>query len=470
MDRERLLELLDQPLHLFAALYEFLEPSYGLISDPIYTNLSARERFDRLSDDLLKNISKWYSCLSNHHYLEKVKHMIAKESNFDLLCLALFSALGQYIGKSREEPSGCIDPIRIGDYIISPKPPNPIYDTLKDSDQAIREEYGTGIHDMPEVFKYVHITKKVGLKIDLMKNSVIKRTSTYLKKRLENGLRIAVTSFMGHMDFQVESLIDKWPMKEKTPYCFKCIVNSEEAKSYLTEKILLPCLEKDVAILVLPELTVDDTLLSFLRRWLKGNNSERVSSGKGGILLVVAGSFHVERSADAFYNTSAVLNHAGEVLWAQDKLKRFTLDRNDVKDTPELKEILKISDAGGYEQIHETDTLCCVDMSIGRVSVCICLDYFHKKHTESLRQSSINVFLIPAMTPKNIQFKQAAWYFGNTNLASSFFANSAYIAARKRDGSVSEKGASFFYIPSRIKTYTLAKGEQSDLLIFDFKS
>ena len=467
MDKERLLELLDKPLHLFAALYEFLEPDYGEKSNPIYTNPSVRKYFDRLSDDLLKNISKWYSCLSNHHHLEKVKHMIAKESNFDLLCLALFSALGQYIVKSRKEPIGCIDPIRIGDHIISSKPPNPIYDILQDSHQAIRNDYGTSIHDLSEVFQYIYIAKEVSLKIDLMKNSVIKRTSTYLKKRLENGLRIAVTPFMGHTEFQVESLIGSWYRKEKTPYCFKCIVNSEEAKSYLKEKILLPCLEKDVAVLILPELTVDNTLLSSLRHWLSENNRELVSSGTGGILLVVAGSFHVKKSTNAIYNTSTVINHAGEILWAQDKLKRFSLDRNDVKGTPELKEVLKISDAGGYEQIHETDALCCVDMSIGRVSVCICLDYFHKKHTDSLKQSGINVFLIPAMTPKNIQFKQAAWRFGNTNLASSFFANSAYIAARKHDGSVSEKGASFFYIPSRKNPYKYATGEHSELLIFD---
>lgn len=157
------------------------------------------------------------------------------------------------------------------------------------------------------------------------------------------------------------------------------------------------------------------------------------------------------------------------MLWAQDKLKRFSLDRNDVKHNPELKEILKISDAGGYEHIHETDTFCCVDMSIGRVSVCICMDYFHGKHTESLKQSGVNVFLIPAMTAKNIQFKQTAWGFGNTNLASSFFANSAYLAARERDGSVSEKGASFFYIPSRKNAYKYATGEHSELLILSLE-
>lgn len=301
MDRERLLDLLDKPLCLFVALYEFLEPSYGLISNPIYTNPSARERFDRLSDDLLKNLLKGYSP-SNHHHIEKVKHIVAEDSDINLLCLALFRALGQYIGGCKKGSFELMKPEKIGDYIISPKPPNPIYDMLKDSDQSIRKEYGTGIHDMPEV--YVHIIKKVGLKIDLMKNSVIKRTSTYLKKRLENGLRIAVTPFMGHMEFKVESLIDNWNQNEKTPYCFKSIVNSEEAKSYLTEKILLQCLKKDVAVLMLPELTVDETLLSFLKGWLKENNRERVSSGKGGILLVVAGSFHVERSGDAFHNTS----------------------------------------------------------------------------------------------------------------------------------------------------------------------
>ena len=64
--------------------------------------------------------------------------------------------------------------------------------------------------------------------------------------------------------------------------------------SYLLER----CLDEGINILVLPELTIDGPLLVALKKWLLEYNREKVSSGKGGLIMVVAGSFHFHNKGD----------------------------------------------------------------------------------------------------------------------------------------------------------------------------
>ena len=359
-----------------------------------------------------------------------------------------------------------LTPVKIEGYVITAKPPNPIYDA---GAAPVREYYGTGFHDLTDIFKYISIIKETNLHIHLIKNDKLKKTGTYLKYRLKKGLKVAVTPFKGDITFEFDSRLKKWPGNEKTPYWFKKIENIEAAKTWLIEKVLQPCVEKEVDILVLPELTVDEKLIVFFKDWLKTNNRERVSSGNGGLLLVAAGTFHFLGQDKKRLNVATVLNHAGEVVWMQNKIKRFSLDASDIKKKPDLKELLKISSAGGCECIDETDTICCADTPVGRISVCICIDFFHREHLEAYRQSGINIFLVPAMTPRNIRFLKTAGLLAGNNLAAAFVSNSGY-AAKKENSSIHKDGASFYFLPRKGERGVFAVGEDSDLLIFDMKS
>ena len=171
-------------------------------------------------------------------------------------------------------------------------------------------------------------------------------------------------------------------------------------------------------------------------------------------------------SPDGLLNISTLLNHKGEDLLTHHKMKRFKIREDEATASPEIQRLLKISQNGGYECIRQSQTLKCIDTPLGRIAICICIDYFHKMHQAALQNSGINLFLVPAMTHTVTKF----WYnresLGDANLAATFVSNSSYIA-RKTDGGVHEKGASFYYLPARENPLRSAVGRTADLLIFE---
>jgi predicted amidohydrolase len=463
----RLIPLLTEPLQLFAELYKLLEPQFGVISNSIYANPAARKRFDRLSDFFLNSFKKISGSKSNMLFLNEIKQIVNKENDNNIVCLSLFKGVVKYLVNYKKGDLKKIKPFEINGYIITSKPQNPIYDTLP-KEVAVREHCGTGLYDFTDIFKYISVIKQTNLKINLIKDERLKKTRRYINRQVRKGFRIAVTPFMKNLVFEFDSLKDKWSKTEGTPYWFKKIGNIEEAKRYLVERVLMPCLENEVDILVLPELSIDESLLIFLKDWLKLHNRQRVSSGNPGLLLIAAGSFHFKdkKENSKRFNVAAVLNHAGDILWTQNKIKRFSFDQSDIQKQPELQTLLKTSSSGGYECIDETDTICCVDTPIGRISVCICIDFFHHEHLEAYRLSNTNVFLVPAMSPQNTRFLQNAVIFARDNLASSFVSNSGY-AAKKENAGIHKEGASFYFLPRKREAGTFAANENQDLLIFD---
>lgn len=231
-------------------------------------------------------------------------------------------------------------------------------------------------------------------------------------------------------------------------------------------KTLEAAIRENVDVLVLPELTIDKALLEFLQNWLLEKNMSIINKGANGLLMVVAGSFHREESDGKIYNVSTVFNYKGDILTTQKKIQRYSFDSADVKKNASLKTLLKTSDYGGYECIEAFDAIHCIDTPIGRIAVCICIDYFHENHTEALKQSGVTVFLVPAMSHQNNRFVHIAKTLGGTNRASSFIANSSYLA--KKDGDLVHKdGASFFYLPDTKKSYTYAGQNDIELLCYD---
>ena len=452
------------PIRLFLELYKLLEPIYGVVSNSIYTEPDVRIRFDRLSDFFLTRFREIDVNELNYKLLGEINEAFENENDGNFLCLSLFKGVTEYLPRYKRGTLKLLEPMKVGGFIVTPRPPNPIYDALPN---PAREYYGTGIHDFTDIFSYISVVEETKFKINLVRNERLKSTCRCLKRRVKGGLKIAVTPFMQDIVFDFDSLRDDWPVNDKTPYWFRRVENIVKAKKQLVEKILEPCLNKEVDILVLPELSIDSDLLFFLKEWLKLNNRERVSSGKSGLLMVVAGSFHFGGKTDGRYNTSTILDHTGNVLWTQNKLKRFSFNKKDLRKNPGLRMLLRTSEAGGYENIDETDTVYCADTPVGRISVCICLDFFHKNHIEGFRKAGINVFLVPAMTPQNIRFLEIAGTAAEDNLAASFFSNSGYAAKKEKSG-IHAEGASFYFLPRTREKGTLATGKNKQLLIFDF--
>jgi predicted amidohydrolase len=181
---------------------------------------------------------------------------------------------------------------------------------------------------------------------------------------------------------------------------------------------------------------------------------------------VVAGSFHFGDSTDELFNISTLLNHQGDVLLQHRKMKRFQITEEDINADPKIQKTLKISSRGGHEYIGESASLTCIDTPLGRIAICICIDYFHEDFQFAFQNSRANVFFVPAMSDTVTQFQTIAPLLGNTNLASTFVAN-ARCFARSNAGEIDEKAASFYYLPDREAGRTSAGSNSSELLVFD---
>ncbi|HJW87632.1 MAG TPA: nitrilase-related carbon-nitrogen hydrolase [Candidatus Brocadiaceae bacterium] len=448
IEKKQILDLLDKPLEFLVRLYEMFDDVsvFNEASNKIFTSPSEKEAFRRLTDSLHGNIVKMFLPHSDM-YQKTILHKIVDthyDDNYHTLCLSLFKAIGEYLVGYRMGALKNLKELgKFGTITVTIKPPNPIYKSL---DNPVKTSYGTGMHDITDICeKLSFIRETTGPKIRLQRNISIQKTNSRLQERIRYGFRIAVTPFTKQLDFEVKSLLDSSPPHGKTPFWFTGIKNTENSKMYLS-KILETAIRENADVLVLPELTIDKALLEFLQNWLLEKNMGIINRGANGLLMVVAGSFHREESEGKIYNVSTVFNYKGDILSIQKKIQRYSFDSNDVKKNESLKTLLKTSDYGGYECIETFDAIHCIDTPIGRIAVCICMDYFHEKHTEALKQSGITVFLVPAMSHQNTRFVDIAKIFGGTNRASSFIANSSYLA--KRDGDLVHKdGASFFISP-----------------------
>jgi predicted amidohydrolase len=187
--------------------------------------------------------------------------------------------------------------------------------------------------------------------------------------------------------------------------------------------------------------------------------------------MVVAGSFHfIDPEDNLRYNVSRVLDHNGNILWQHKKMQKYTLNELNINKKPALIELLKISCKGGKEGIYLSDKLICADTPIGRIAVCICIDFFHPEMLALLMNSGITVLFVPAMTEKNHRFISKAEIFSADCLISTFFANSAFIAEKDKTAGkkIAKTGACFFMIPCQKKSIAYLKSGKkglNDLLV-----
>jgi hypothetical protein len=463
-------KLLNTPWKLFGELYQFVKDDFIRISNEIWIKTEARNDYEKLSIRIFNCFMKIYG-QGNDQGKDQLVLIIEKytatDDDYTFLCISMLKAIAEYMGKTRLGEIKQMGSIKTGKLTVTPRPANPIYESLS---KPIRkpERIGVNIHNLADFFQEISVIEEMNPKIVLrMPDPILKRSCRYIKRRIQKGLKIGISPFLrAGMEFKTASLIDEWPDEEPTPFWFEEVKNIDVAKDRIL-CLLDQCVQQDVNILVLPELTIDPTLLEALRDWLCTNNRELVSSGQNGLVMVVAGSFHVRKDNDDICNLSTVLNHGGQVLWRQGKQQPFSVDQTDVQKTPELKRLIRISNAGGYERIKSADHICCVDTPLGRICVCICLDFIHPDNLNAFRHSGINVFLVPAMSYGNIRFQQAAWTFGGTNSASSFVAFGSFLQRGRDD--TNHENVSFHYLPDKNQNYHYAMGEHIDLLTFEVK-
>ena len=459
--------LLSHPLELFRCLYQYINKDFNRISNDFLTKLEMRKQHDELSVCFFKCFYKMYPAgtpnadAAKNELLKKVDSF----KNTDLLIFSLFIGLSRFIEKKMIGEIKARGVFKVGSLTITPKPENPIYECLA---RKIRkpEDVGVSMGEFTDLFQKITIFEELKPQIRLQKpDRDLNETNDYLRKRIPMGFKIAVSPFFTELGFETGSLLSDWPKDQRTPYWFKKVINFDSAEKTLFS-LLERCLDEGINILVLPELTIDKSLLDSLKNWLLENNREKVSSGKGGLIMVVAGSFHFHNKGD-ICNVTTVLNHRGSVLWTQDKHQVFSVTTEDIHKRPEIKGLLKISNAGGYENIKPADRFLAVDTPIGRICVCICLDFFHPDNLEAFRHSGINIFFVPAMSPSNKQFMDTSKTLGRNNLASSFIALTSFLPQKIDD--IDEKTASFRYVPTSKKTYEYAVEANRELLFFKFK-
>ncbi|MBF0275026.1 MAG: hypothetical protein HQK84_07325 [Nitrospinae bacterium] len=234
--------------------------------------------------------------------------------------------------------------------------------------------------------------------------------------------------------------------KPKKPFRYSSIQSPapEKVRKKL-ETILNEAVKRNVDILVFPELTIDHDAYSAIKNWLSLHNEET------GIKLVVAGSFHAEKSSGGYVNRSLMLDFYGNTVWEHIKKAPFILSHNDINKSPHVDKICKefgITPGNSLiEKIQTASPLVMIDTPIGRMATLICLDYLNTIVPEILRDVSCDFFWVPAMTPSTNDFKREA----RDTYAKKFRVFSTVCASRSICEllGTNEKAESFIWVPMK---------------------
>src|SRR6185436_9201042 len=216
------------------------------------------------------------------------------------------------------------------------------------------------------------------------------------------------------------------------------------ARAALQETLHL-CAAHQIDVLCFPELTLDGSLLHHLQLLLKLQNPSRHP------LLVVAGSFHAD-AGKGWVNRCRVLGGSGEPLSTQDKCAAYNLPGAQV--TPHLGQTLGLDERGGYEDIEQSTVLEILDTPLGRLATPICLDFCGEQLRDLLVDACVNLFFVPAMTPRMEPFLDRARDLGTQNRATTFAVNSSWLLQQIGVSPVLESVV-LAYLPARKLDSTL---------------
>ncbi len=257
--------------------------------------------------------------------------------------------------------------------------------------------------------------------------------------RQSSDLRIATAFPFAALDYVIRSDPDRCHAEKGTPYRFAEMEPLREGREIL-EEVLRDCAREKVDVLCFPELTLDTSLLSHLGLLLKSRNETLHP------LLVMAGSFHVDAGLGRA-NRCHLLDGRGNLLLSQDKCTAYRIPADQAgRMRPEILAGLGIDERGGYEDIQSAETLHIRETPLGRLATPICLDFCGNQLRDLFIQTRVNLFLVPAMTPRMGPFYARAREFGSFNRATTIVVNSAWLL--RSLGLRSRRHRALVYVPA----------------------
>src|ERR1041385_7352720 len=219
-----------------------------------------------------------------------------------------------------------------------------------------------------------------------------------------------------------------WPLRtplrtERTPavnegwfVCVSVAAGDEKRRQELERAVTAARTEK-AAILVLPELSIAERDILFLREILSRHGDDAFP------ILTVAGIEHTRR-AGAWINEAVTLGPDGRELRRHRKLSRYG--------------------AADLEEDTQTGTRFEVlESPIGNLATLICLDVFHQKVRYVVEQSHANMLLAPSLSPHTSAHESAARGYLATNLAVTLVTN------RWLDDPDTGRDATFAFLPGK---------------------
>lgn len=201
-----------------------------------------------------------------------------------------------------------------------------------------------------------------------------------------------------------------------------------ERQAQALRHVLERAYERRAVILVLPELRLPPPLLDIARNFLR----RQTITAKQGLLMVAAGSWHIDVPGGRRFNRCVVLGHDGRDLWAHDKLREYEITPQNVADNPGAYRAIGVGPDGAVEAIHRGQTLQFYDSPIGRVAVAICVGFFSPDVRPLLQASGANLFLVPAMTPSITAVEACSDDLVHTQLAYTLVANCGHVGPKAR--------------------------------------
>jgi predicted amidohydrolase len=216
----------------------------------------------------------------------------------------------------------------------------------------------------------------------------------------------------------------EWEFKplEKT-FFFLDRISGETQLLSCMKRLIEYCHQEQIAVLILPELSMSHELEDALREELKSKNND---IEKPWPLLVVAGSSHQPLDGSPYANISTVLDYRGRncVLlpgpkeWIVAKRTEFPIQRKWIdKTTSESSEEMVV------EPMELGDEITVVDTPIGRICVQICLDFIDPGSEELLLNLGISLFLVVAMSHSDGMFHARAEIMAKKTEAATIYAN-----------------------------------------------
>lgn len=388
---------------------------------------------------------------------QQIRRVIGTTGDDDVLvgAFALLTALARHIGESHSsELSRYSSPYQSSErfghvpYWLAVDRPSPFGGAIPRPPRSINELHAT----LRQYHDPLLVTPgRVG-EFELIRIIVDRALENFCSERLREGcFRVAVSPLSYEPKIQGESQRRQPP---QPPYAFHLtsIGPQDQQLVALNDTLKLATLHS-AAVLVFPELRMPPALLKATKEFLQRQTVDQTS----GLLLVVAGSWHIEDNG-GYYNRCVVLNHFGEELWTHDKLREYVISTENVQTSPEFFRQIGVGEGGGSEAIYRGHELQFYDSVIGRVATAICVGFFSPEVEPLLRKSAADIMLVPAMTPSITALEARAVALVHTQHAATFVANC---------GGVSRNAPSFYQIPTRSPNNIRRLPLGQPLLLFD---